>query len=144
MCEQGIRGRHTVTTDFTHALPVAEHRLNRAFNPSRRIRSGIHRSDRGSQSASQLFQDKLTDYGIICSISRTGNGCDNAPTESWFNRFKHERVFGEYVGTRAEMTTMTFEVFDNRKRLHSTLGETSPVQFLKDWISTQQGEKQVA
>ena len=36
------------------------------------------------------------------------------------------------------------EVFYNRKRLHYTLGYTSPVQFLKDWIKTQQHEKQVA
>jgi putative transposase len=45
------------------------------------------------------------------------------------------------------MKTITFEyieVFYNRKRLQSTLGYTSPVQFLNDWISTQQGEKQVA
>jgi hypothetical protein len=35
-------------------------------------------------------------------------------------------------------------VFDNRKRLHSTLGYTSPVQFLNDWINPQPGEKQVA
>ncbi len=38
MREHGLRGRHqrryTVTTDSTHALPVAENRLNRAFNPS--------------------------------------------------------------------------------------------------------------
>jgi transposase InsO family protein len=59
----------------------------------------------------------------------------------------HERVFGARFATREAMTTMAFEsieVFDNRKRLHSTLGYTSPVQFLKDWISTQRGEKQVA
>jgi len=34
------------------------------------------------------------------------------------------------------MKTMTFEyieVFYNRKRLHSTLGYTCPVQFLNDW-----------
>ncbi len=69
------------------------------------------------------------------------------PTENGFNSVKHERVFGEHFATRAGMTTMAFEdieVFDNRKRLHSTLGDTSLIQFLKDWISTQQGEKRVA
>ena len=71
----------------------------------------------------------------------------NAPTESWFNSFKNERVFGERFSTREAMKATAFddiEVFYNRKRLHSTLGYTSPVQFLKDWrINTQQGEKQV-
>ncbi|CRI67603.1 hypothetical protein THIOKS1700021 [Thiocapsa sp. KS1] len=36
------------------------------------------------------------------------------------------------------------EVFYNRKGLHSTLGYTSPAMFLKDWINTREGEKQVA
>ena len=107
----------------------------------------MHHSDRGSQYASHCFQDKLTEYGMVCSMSRKGNCWDNAPTESWFNSFKNERIFGERFATREVMKTMAFEyveVFYNRKRLHSTLGYTSPVQFLKDWISTQQGEKQVA
>ncbi|WP_373508844.1 IS3 family transposase, partial [Thiocapsa sp.] len=36
------------------------------------------------------------------------------------------------------------EVFYNRKRLHSTLGYTSPMQFLKHWINPGKGVKQVA
>jgi transposase InsO family protein len=107
----------------------------------------IHHSDRGSQYASQVFQDKLTSYGMVCSMSRKGNCWDNAPTESWFNSFKHERVFGEHFATREAMKTMTFEyieVFYNRRRLHSTLGYVSPVQFLKNWIRPPQEELQVA
>ena len=107
----------------------------------------LHHSDRGSQYASQVFQETLTEYGMVCSMSRKGNCWDHAPTESWFNSFKHERVFGERFATREAMKATAFEyieVFDNRKRLHSTLEYTSPVQFLKDWIGTQWGEKQVA
>jgi transposase InsO family protein len=107
----------------------------------------LHHSDRGSQSASHAFQDKLAEDGMICSMSRKGNGWDHAPTESWFNSFKHERVFGERFATREAMKTMTFEyieVFYNRRRLHSTLGYVSPVQFLKNRIRPPQEELQVA
>jgi putative transposase len=74
------------------------------------------------------FQDTLAQYGMVCSMSRKGNCWDNAPTESWFNSFKNERVFGERFATRDAMKATAFEyieVFYNRKRLHSTLGYTS-------------------
>ena len=54
----------------------------------------LHHSDRGSQYASHPFQHTLRDYGMICSMSRKGNCWDHAPTESWFNSFKNERVHG--------------------------------------------------
>jgi transposase InsO family protein len=107
----------------------------------------VHHSDRGSQYASHAFQDKLTEYGMTCSMSRKGNCWDNAPTESWFNSFKNERVHGIRYINHADMKAASFEyieVFYNRKRQHSTLGYKSPVQFLKHWISEQHQEKQVA
>ena len=107
----------------------------------------MHHSDRGSQYASHAFQGKLKEYDMICSMSRKGNCWDNAPTESWFNSFKNERVHGLRYETRAEMTAASFEyieVFYNRKRRHSTLGYKSPAQFLDDWLITQQYEKLVA
>ena len=107
----------------------------------------IHHSDRGSQYASGVFQLKLKEYGMVCSMSRKGNCWDNAPSESWFGSFKNERVYGERFETRDEMMAMAFEyieVFYNRKRLHSTLGYKSPIQFLDDWLLTQQKEKLVA
>jgi transposase InsO family protein len=107
----------------------------------------VHHSDRGSQYASHAFQAQLKEYGMVCSMSRKGNCWDNAPTESWFNSFKNERVHGLYYATKEEMKAMSFEyieVFYNRKRRHSTLGYTSPTQFLADWLDAQQDEKLVA
>jgi putative transposase len=107
----------------------------------------LHHSDRGSQYASHAFQDKLKEYGMICSMSRKGNCWDNAPTESFFNSLKNERVHGTRYETRAEAMTDLFdyiEPFYNRKRRHSTLGYKSPVQFLQNWISAQREGKLVA
>jgi transposase InsO family protein len=107
----------------------------------------IHHSDRGSQYASHAFQAKLKEYGMDCSMSRKGNCWDNAPTESWFGSFKNERVYGERFETRDEVIAMTFEyieVFYNRKRLHSTLGYKSPMQFLSDWLNAPSPGKLVA
>ena len=100
----------------------------------------LHHSDRGSQYASQAFQKKLKEYGITCSMSRKGNCWDNAPTESWFNSFKNERVHGVRYASHAEMKSETFEyieVFYNRKRMHSTLGYKSPIEFLNEWNKLQ-------
>ncbi len=84
---------------------------------------------------------------MVCSMSRKGNCWDNAPTEIWFNSFKNERRHDLRYEARDEMRAMTFEYIEvlyNRKRQHSTLGYKSPIQFLDDWFSAQQKEKQVA
>lgn len=84
---------------------------------------------------------------MVCSMSHKGNCWDNAPTESWFNSAKNERVHGFLYATQAEIQTAAFEyvnVFYNRKWLHSTLGYTSPIQYLENCLSGQQQEKLVA
>ena len=106
----------------------------------------VHHSDRGSQYASLAFQARLKKYGMVCSMSRKGNCWDNAPTESFFNSLKNERVHSTRYGTQAAAIADLFdyiEPFYNRRRRHSTLGYASPEQFLKDWISSQH-EKELA
>jgi transposase InsO family protein len=74
---------------------------------------------------------------MICSMSRKGNCWDNAPTESWFNSFKNERVHGIRYETHEQMKAVSFEyieVFYNRRRQHSSLGYRSPTQYLGDWV----------
>lgn len=107
----------------------------------------IHHSDRGSQYASHAFQSRLKEYGMTCSMSRKGNCWDNAPTESFFNSLKNERVHGTRYSTRAEAAADLFdyiEPFYNRKRIHSTLAYASPVRCLEDWLSAQHEAKLAA
>ena len=126
---------------------IATDALTMAWFCKRPAAGLMHHSDRGSQYASHAFQDKLKDYGMVCSMSRKGNCWDNAPTESWFNSFKNERVHGNRFGSHADMKAASFEyieVFYNRKRQHSTIGYKSPIQFLEHWLSHQIPEKLIA
>jgi transposase InsO family protein len=76
------------------------------------LRGLIHHSDRGSQYASEVFQARLKEYGMACSMSRKGNCWDNAPTESWFGGFKNERVHGERIESHDEMKALAFEYIE--------------------------------
>lgn len=98
----------------------------------------IHHSDRGSQYASQTFQGKLEDYGMVCSMSRKANCWDNAPSESFFSSLKNERAHGQRYATHEQAKDDLFdyiEIFYNRSRRHSTLGYVSPAQYLRDWTA---------
>ncbi len=92
----------------------------------------IHHSDRGSQYASHESQNLLKAQGIACSMSGAGNCFDNAVAESFFAIIKRERVPRRTYRTRAEATTDLFqymEMFYNRHRRRSTLGQRSPELF---------------
>jgi putative transposase len=94
----------------------------------------LHHSDRGSQYASEDYQALLTQHQMRCSMSRTGNCYDNAPTESFFGTLKTELVHHCHYQTKAEAKTDIFEyieVFYNRFRRHSALHYQSPVNFEK-------------
>lgn len=92
----------------------------------------LHHSDRGSQYASEAYQELLRRENITCSMSRKGNCWDNAMMESFFATLKKERIHQERYATRAEARASVFdyiERFYNRVRRHSALGYLSPEQF---------------
>jgi putative transposase len=92
----------------------------------------LHHSDRGSQYASEAFQELLRDENITCSMSRKGNCWANAMMESFFATLKKERIHQEDYTTRSEARASVFdyiERFYNRIRRHSALGYQSPEQF---------------
>jgi putative transposase len=92
----------------------------------------IAHSDRGSQYASDVFQERLRIAGIIASMSRKGNCYDNAHVESFFHSLKTELVYRRKFKTREEAKTAIFnwiETWYNRERRHSALDYMTPVEY---------------
>ena len=92
----------------------------------------LHHSDQGSQYTSEQFQRLMTDNGVTCSMSRSGNVWDNAAMESFFSSLKTERIARKTYRTRDHARAEVFdyiERFYNPTRRHSTLGYLSPMDF---------------
>jgi len=99
----------------------------------------IHHSDRASQYASELLRDFLQGNDVVQSMSRKGNCYDNALMESFWATLKTE-CFDNFrdgiPATRQDAKQKLFsyiEVFYNRKRLHSSLGYVSPLEFEQNY-----------
>jgi len=90
----------------------------------------LHHSDQGCTYASEDYQDLLDARGIVCSMSRRGNCWDNAVMESFFSTVKSELAERFESNADAKLALFNYiEVFYNRRRRHSTLGQISPAEF---------------
>ena len=106
--------------------------LHQALQRRQVVNGPMHHSDQGKQYAAERYQQLLVDNGITCSMSRRANCWDNAVMESFFATLKKELVYQERFVSRAQAQAKLFEyieVFYNRVRRHSTLGQKSPAQF---------------
>jgi putative transposase len=92
----------------------------------------IVHSDQGSQYGSDDAVRFCKDHGLIPSMSRRGNCFDNAVAESFFSSLKKERIRRRIYQSREEARADVFdyiEVFYNRNRRHTHLGQVSPHDF---------------
>ena len=116
---------HMRTALVTDALQMALARRR----PDRGL---IYHSDQGSQFVSLAFGQQARAAGIAQSMGSRGDCFDNAVAESFFATIKKELIHRRSWPTKAELRTEVFdyiEVFYNRQRRHSKLGQSSPADY---------------
>ncbi|WP_206098439.1 IS3 family transposase [Oleiagrimonas sp. MCCC 1A03011] len=89
-------------------------------------------SDQGTQYGSDDWRRFCAAHNLEPSMSRRGNCWDNAVAESFFSSLKKERIRKRVYKTRDLARADIFdyiEVFYNRSRRHSHLGDVSPEAF---------------
>lgn len=100
--------------------------------PGIRSAGVLHHSDRGSQYASNEYQERLKKYQMIGSMSRKGCCYDNACIESFHSVIKRELIHLEKFKTRSRAKREIWEYIErwyNRRRIHSSIDYKTPVQF---------------
>jgi putative transposase len=92
----------------------------------------VHHSDQGSQYVSLTFSQRCRDAGIALSMGARGCALDNAVCESFIGSLKKELLRRRSWPTKREAQSAIFEWIEgwyNRRRLHSTLGYVSPMEY---------------
>jgi len=106
--------------------------LRMAIKQRTNVKGLVHHSDRGVQYASDDYRAALKARGIECSMSRRATCWDNAVAESFFGTLKNELIYRRPWLDREtvrDAISEYIEVFYNRIRRHSTIGNISPAKF---------------
>jgi len=94
----------------------------------------IHHSDRGTQYACNEYRRLLQSYGIVSSMSRSGNCLDNAVVERFFRTLKSECLVNwrDMPAEKVKHDIVDYiEMFDNSERLYSYTGYFCPNDYEK-------------
>lgn len=106
--------------------------LKKAITKGLIAQGAIIHPDRGSQYIAGDFRDLLGRHKFRQSMSGKGNCYDNAQAESFFSRFKAELIEDGAFSSVAEARIEIFgyiEGYYNTKRIHTGLGDKTPLEF---------------
>ena len=139
--------RKIVGWDVRDTMPEAlvSEALRRALVVRRPPAGLVVHADQGSQYAATRFKDLVAKHGAQQSMSRRGNGYDNAlpgrtHVESFWSRFNAEPLDGgSFPGlAEAKLEISHHIAYYNAERRHSALGYRSPNHFETQLKTTSQ------
>ena len=119
--------------------------LNFAIKNRKPLPGLIIHSDKGSQFRSKLYREKLFHHHFIYSYTELNHSCDqNASQESFHATLKKECIYNTtlYHYEDAYRTIFNYiEGFYNPKRIHSSIGYYSPIEFEKIYFNSKKEGK---
>ena len=95
----------------------------------------IVHSDKGSQMRSKIYRAYLSKHHMVFSYTSLNHSCDeNAAQESFHASLKKECIYQQTLYTFEDAQRVIhnyIEGFYNPKRIHSSIGYLSPIEFEK-------------
>lgn len=92
----------------------------------------IHHSDQGGNYAAHAYIDELRKYQIQISMAAVGKAEENGYAERFMRTIKEEEVdlsdYRDFVDARDQTRRFIEDVY-NQKRIHSSLGYLTPIEF---------------
>ena len=97
----------------------------------------IFHSDRGFQYTNKVFHQKLSDAGMIQSMSRVGRCIDNGPMEGWWGILKSEMYYLRKFTDKDELISAIEEYIDyyNTRRYQIKLKCMTPMEYYEAYIA---------
>jgi len=132
---RSIRGWH-LSRSLDHTLTcTALFRALRGHTPP-----AIHHSDQGVQYAAAEYTDLLQQRGVQISMAEVGEAWQNGYAERLIRTIKEEEVnlseYEDYHDALQQLGRFLDEVYMH-KRIHSSLGYLTPVEFESQWLAQQ-------
>jgi transposase InsO family protein len=102
----------------------------------------IHHSDQGIQYAAHAYTDLLKAHQIYISMAAVGKAEENGYAERFMRTIKEEEVdlsdYRDFADAQHQIGRFIQDVY-NTKRIHSSLGYLTPLEFEAAWRSSQSG-----
>jgi putative transposase len=120
------------TLSRNRTVTVTLRALKRAIEAREPKPGLLFHSDRGIEYSGYDYQDFLKAKGIVPSMNRPRHCQDNGHMESFFHSLKAELTHQRSYASDAELNASVagyINRFYNEKRVHSSLGYHSPVEF---------------
>ena len=132
---RGIRGWHLCRNLDQELTLTALRRALNGHHPT------IHHSDQGVQYAATAYVEMLQDYDVSISMAETGAAWQNGFAERLIRTIKEEEVdlseYRDYHDAYGQIGHFLEDVYTHR-RIHSSLGYLTPVEFEGQWMRSRQ------